>query len=115
MNIKNNRAALLILLAILIGGGLFYWYELRPARIKHDCSWVKKQTNYISEVTQQEADEYNKDCQKTMDEKIDDGTAFGRLFRKSCNKQAKPAEPAKEWWEPASKDEYNFCIHERGL
>jgi hypothetical protein len=28
---------------------------------------------------------------------------------------AQPAQPAKDWWEKATKNEYDFCIHEKGL
>lgn len=32
---------ILILFFIIVGALLFYWYELRPAQIRHDCSWVQ--------------------------------------------------------------------------
>jgi hypothetical protein len=28
----------LIVILIVIGGGLFYWYEYRPAKIRRECS-----------------------------------------------------------------------------
>ncbi|KKQ66847.1 MAG: hypothetical protein US86_C0003G0090 [Candidatus Daviesbacteria bacterium GW2011_GWA2_38_24] len=36
---QNKR--LLIIVIITLFTFLFYWYELRPARIRHDCSWVQ--------------------------------------------------------------------------
>ncbi|HTR44826.1 MAG TPA: hypothetical protein VMH06_03870 [Thermodesulfovibrionales bacterium] len=30
--------ALLVVLALLIGGGLFFWYEYRPAKARERCS-----------------------------------------------------------------------------
>ena len=32
-----------ILMILLIGSGLFYWYEWRPARIRRECSEVAAQ------------------------------------------------------------------------
>lgn len=37
---QNKYRVLLILLGLLLISGWFYWYELRPARIRHDCSWI---------------------------------------------------------------------------
>lgn len=28
-----------IIIPLLLLGSIFYWYELRPAKIRHDCSW----------------------------------------------------------------------------
>lgn len=42
LEIKQNKyRILLILLGLLLISGWFYWFELRPARIRHDCSWVQ--------------------------------------------------------------------------
>lgn len=59
--LKQYKYIILILLIVL--GFIFYWYEIRPAKIRHNCSWS-----------------YSGD----------------------------------HWYE-AFDDEYNFCIHEKGL
>lgn len=38
---KNAKVVSGIIVLLVIGSGLFYWYELRPAKIRHDCSWTK--------------------------------------------------------------------------
>lgn len=32
---------ILVLLLIIVASFLFYWFELRPAKIRHDCSWIQ--------------------------------------------------------------------------
>jgi hypothetical protein len=34
----GRAAAFLVFLALLIGGGLFFWYEYRPAKVRERCS-----------------------------------------------------------------------------
>lgn len=29
---------------LLLFSGLFYWYQIHPAQIKHECSWVKQES-----------------------------------------------------------------------
>lgn len=38
--IKQNW--IIILFSLLLFGGLFYWWEWRPAHIRQECSWVKR-------------------------------------------------------------------------
>jgi len=105
-----KKYLLIILSLIIIFCGLFYWYEWRPTRIKHDCSWVEKHSNFIPEVTQKQVDEENTNCLKI---KNDNSNKFNKYL--TCDKVTSPAQPAKTWWEKASKNEYDFCIHEKGL
>lgn len=93
---------LIILLAFAIIGGLFYWYEWRPVKIKHDCSWVHKYSDPIPASPGKSKEEID-NCKK-------EGKMFCDLFSEQT-----PAQPAKDWWEPASTKEYTFCIHEKGL
>lgn len=42
LKIKENKNRIfLILLVLFLISGWFYWFQFRPAQIKHDCSWVQ--------------------------------------------------------------------------
>ena len=108
----------LLIIGIAIAGGAFYWFQWRPTRIKHDCSWVEGHSDAISEVTQGQYDECYNGCRIRAEasgiESFDGKILHISSFPCSCN-QPHPALPAKDWWEKASKTEYDFCIHEKGL
>ena len=38
---KPLSIVLITTLVLSIGSLLFYWYQVRPSQIKHECSWVK--------------------------------------------------------------------------
>jgi hypothetical protein len=44
---KFLSITLLFLFFIFIGSFLFYWYQIRPAQIKHECSWMKQHSDAI--------------------------------------------------------------------
>lgn len=101
---KLKKHWAIILLIFLFIGGLFYWYEWRPSKIKQNCSWVHK----TSEAIPARAAKSKEEIENCKNENKD------RLF---CDLFSEPvaAQPAKDWWEPATTLEYNFCIHEKGL
>lgn len=132
----------LVLLAVVITGGLFYWFQLRPAQIKHDCSWVKQTSPFQPAVPPMNEEELFKkgiinDCSLSGGAQLlqfannqTNSNMFvkpvsGLTIPRSCEeanqrkieeyKNGKPAIPSKEWWIPASEDEYKFCLHDKGL
>lgn len=116
--IKDNwwKISILVILIIAIGGW-FYWYGLRPAQIKHDCSWVKKHLDAITEITQEK---YNA-CASRFSEETTPAVPNGLensvrsfLIKEECG-EPRSAQPAKDWYEPAPSAYYTFCIHEKGL
>jgi hypothetical protein len=105
----------------------FYWYEIRPSNIKHQCSWVRHyQEGVPAELPMTESQLRERgmldDCDRNV---IDTGSISTKLFGPSCvssnmsiideYRDGKPAVEAKEWWEPADEDEYKFCLHDKGL
>jgi hypothetical protein len=36
------------IVTLLLIAAFFYWFQWRPAQIKHDCSWVKMHSNPVS-------------------------------------------------------------------
>ncbi len=118
--VKDNwwKVSILVIIIITIGGW-FYWYGLRPAQIKHDCSWVKKHAGVWAEITQEQ---YNKCCenQKTNASyfnNLNTSSNFEKLvITPSCFCEKPHAyRPAIDWYEPATSAHYSFCIHEKGL
>jgi hypothetical protein len=98
---RRNFFKIILIIAILIIVAVFYWYEWRPASIKHDCSWVEYSLPEAPEITK---DQYN-EC-SVGKSKID--------IVLSCD-SPHPARPATRGWKKASEKAYNFCIHEKGL
>ncbi len=39
---KKSSIFLIAIIILIISGVSFYWFEWRPSKIRHDCSWVKK-------------------------------------------------------------------------
>ena len=96
------KISILVIFLFIIGSTL-YWFEWRPAQIRHNCSWIKRHSDAKSEITQEQ---YNK-CEEEYS-----GSMF--MAKYSCE-EPQPFVPARNWLEKANKDEYNFCIHEKGL
>ncbi len=106
---ENKNRIFLILLTILLISGWFYWFQFRPTQIKHDCSWIKR---HIDAVPAQEA--------KTKEQKIKElGDRYNPnnpyMMVGLSDEPYRPAQPAKDWWKPASPQEYSFCLHDKGL
>lgn len=103
----NKNKVLFILLSLLLTFGWFYWFQLRPTQIRHDCSWVKRHNDAIPA---QEA--------KTKEQQIKEwGDRYNpnNPYMIPTDVPFRPAQPAKDWWKPASPQEYSFCLHDKGL
>ncbi len=114
---------------VLIMGGLFYWFQFRPAQIKHDCSWVKqiswaKPAEPAMTEAQLKLKGMLEDCSKWDFIKTRPNSSLSGLqdYCESDNKRkveeyknGKPEVPAKEWWRKAKTEEYQFCLHDKGL
>ncbi len=137
-NIIYNKSFVFTILVLFLIGGMFYWFAYRPTKIRHDCSWVRvvdpatpAEPAITSEDAQNSRLEYDKCIASQAQPKNsqggrkrmfnDDGTIvdpFAGLFCGNLLKQERPplpAKPEKVWYREVNKDEYNFCIHERGL
>lgn len=119
--LKENwsRTHILILAALIIGGS-FYWFQWRPMEIKKGCSWIEKHTEAIPEVTQADIDQAKIDfpnCEKTHPK------SAGLLFQSiTCWKletlatgSPHPAIPSKTYSVAATPEQYSFCLHSHGL
>lgn len=135
---KNTKSKILLsLLLIALSSLLFYWFQLRPTQIKHFCSWVKQTSNtipYRPAVSEEQLKNEGKikECGKAPTEQppfdsssLDFNIRRGNIFYESCvennksviseyTKEQKEV-PAKVWYEEASKEEYAFCLHDKGL
>lgn len=141
----------IILPILLIGSFLFYWYQVRPAIIKHDCSWVKKHSGAISyRPTMTQAELEAKGIIRTCNNDyalskklapnfvlsahaipplLDSNYSFEQreaIWNAiSCREDSDrviaeyknpiKAVPAKDWYERATPQEYQFCLHDNGL
>ena len=117
--IKQNwfKLGILIVLFFIIFGG-FYWYGFRPSQIKQECSWVKKHSDAITEITQKKYNMCVSRFSKRTTSPVPNGlenSVQEFLLKEECGDPPRSAQPAKDWWESAPKEYYNFCIHEKGL
>lgn len=134
---KSSKTLILLgtSLLVIILSGCFYWYEYRPIKIKQECSWTKKHIDAIPErpartEIELKADGLIRDCiEKTNPQLADLSNLEVLLFLEShkmilCEEnrkiideynKTKLYEPAKDWSEKATKQEYDFCIKSHGL
>ena len=111
---EKIKAILPISIVILFVLGLaFYWYEWRPTQIRHDCSWVKRHADAIPARLGKTKEEFDK-CEEELVNNPNVRFPYLEALSK-CGPTAEPAQPEKNWWEEANKNEYDFCIHEKGL
>lgn len=128
-NLFVNKFYILTILIFVLVVGVFYWFAYRPARIKHNCSWVRMvspATPIIPAITKDEASnsqlEYNKCVASESKPENNQGVGYRSMWADfACGhllKKESPIVPAKSeqvWYRKANKTEYDFCIHESGL
>jgi hypothetical protein len=109
---------LVIISVLIIIISIFYWYEIRPSQIMKECSWMKVVKPAKEAVTKEEAGKNKKIYEECMNqvrglagwEKLNNSTEcdYDRISEREYV-------PEEVYYEKASKDEYNFCIHANGL
>lgn len=60
MSIKHKihiSNLLFLLVFILLLGSAFYWFQIRPAKIKHECSWITTHFDKVSAKPSKTAEE----------------------------------------------------------
>lgn len=135
--IKIDKKILALIVLSVIGYYLFYWYELRPAKIKHDCSWYKVVDVAIPAINKEEAEaskaEYDKCVEENKKKKEEAEASRNSETWKEFNtnllddweapsqacynflKYERSYTPEKEWYRKAKDTEYDFCLHEKGV
>jgi len=90
---------------LLVGGGMFYWFQYRPAQIRHDCSWIHVQRDEVPAIPPDPTV-----CNQTTTVGGLDLTPFPS---KKCS--GSPGKASEDYWTAADEDEYKFCLHDKGL
>lgn len=126
------KKTFIFILILLLGSFLFYWYQIRPTQIRHDCSWVKHHTDAVQARKGMTEDELRakgmiKTCPRTSHSSFSgtiqpltnsDLENIGCIISNQniidANKPQKYV-PAKDWYEKATPQEYQFCLHDKGL
>lgn len=133
---KHNLYVLLTLLiavfTFFVSFVSFYWYQIRPARIMHACSWVKETlaaTPADPGLTEEQAtsnlEAYEK-CRASFPKSKVSSMDFATFLNSvsmpdRCEeysveyKAPTPAQPERVIYKPANKEQYNFCLHDKGL
>lgn len=111
---ENKHKVILILLALLLISSWFYWFQYRPSKIRQSCSWINRHQN----ATQAQPPKSEEELKK---QGLFMECSTHAIFNEFCEHhnriliEGEPAQPARDWREKASKEEYEFCLHERGL
>lgn len=132
-----NKPFFIVIAIVLLLASWFYWFQLRPANIRHECSWINNIGTAVPAqpaITKQEADnsmqQFNK-CKsqfseyRTWEDKLNEyrnhktihdvfgvDSCWGLIKKES---PAMPAKPEGVWYSPANSDQYKFCIQSHGL
>lgn len=95
---KKNKITLMIFTSLLLIGSLFYWFEIRPSKIRQECSWTteKVELAYCDYLKWKYHD--NKD------------SIFADLIPDKCNEEKEEYKTKK-----ATPKEYDFCIRSKGI
>jgi hypothetical protein len=122
---RFSKSLALIILGSLILAGWFYWFEYRPAKIRQDCSWTK---HIISAqpvqpaVTKEDVAQAHREYEDCKDKSNKNNTLGGAWWCDLNLKNASqyespeiPAKPESSYYGEAEGNEYDFCIHEKGL
>lgn len=123
---RKNRNLFLkvILFGIILGG--FYWFQFRPAQIKHDCSWMEERSESIpAKPAMTETELRDKGMIQDCTKDSDSPNMFIRMNKVACEqtnqqlideyKSPRDAVPSKSSWRRAASYEYQFCLHDKGL
>lgn len=121
---------LLFIIALL----LFYWYQVRPSQIKHDCSWVKINHVAVPAYPAMTKDELLAKgiitaCPSPLPTPIPTPGIVpimtSNFWISVCDqnnintieKYSKPraAIPASVSWRKSTDTEYKFCLRDKGL
>lgn len=111
--INKNKPYIIILFIIAI---FFYWYGLRPAQIKKECSWTKVIVSAQQAITEAQVAEAQKEYDDCLSkEKIKTGniSKFGCI--RFGPEYVRDYTPERTYYREATKTEYDFCIHSKGL
>ena len=95
-----------VLIIFSIIGGWFYWSQWRPSNIRHDCSWIKHHSDPDPGVSIEEAAKKTRDCLAKLND---------NPFKDVCNFNSRDPQPAKDWYEPSTNQEYQFCLRNHGI
>lgn len=104
-----NKKILIISSGLLLLTGWFYWFQWRPAKIIHDCSWKKIHIDVVPAQPAKSPEDVYRESGETFQLLFDSGV------EKLEGSPAKPAVPAHDIWQKASEEQYKFCLHDKGL
>lgn len=107
---KINAKFILILVGLVLVVGWFYWYEWRPAKIRQDCSWVKK---YGSERILRE--DLSEEERAIIKAEPKSNLLESYRYEKVNNFDRFYIDKPVEYWAKANDEEYKSCIREKGL
>lgn len=117
MRSKKFFKILIFVILFLILIFVFYWFEYRPTKIRQECSWVQKYQDAISYAPAKTEEQL-----RAEGALMDCSTYSIDSFRDACEDinnsligKEIQAQPARDWYEKANTQEYEFCIRSKGI
>lgn len=133
----NNWKFIISVMLLLVLGGSFYWFQLKPNIIKRQCSWFTYTTQTpavpaFEGVTKEKAEIRFIEMQKDNKQFYENMCGYGHSRDPLCkytlasmNSSAKelempprpaiPADPIEKVTRDASKTEYEECLRHHGI
>lgn len=108
--IKKHKEIFIIALVIL--GIAFYWFQIRPTSIKKECSWTTKTIPADPGVTKEQAEvnneAFNSQCSK-------EGVKSVKCWLLEKDTKERASSQEKEETREATDKEYKQCLRQNGL
>ena len=114
---KFKKYKEIFIVAVVILGLAFYWFQLRPVQIKKECSWFTQIIPADAGVTKEQA-EINKKAFTECSVKNDVQGTGAFNFKVPCNSEnieERAPVSEREFASAATKSEYEVCLRRNGL
>jgi len=107
---KFKKYKEIFIVAVVILGLAFYWFQLRPTMIKKECSWFTQVISADAGITKEQADAMRKESLEQCGKR---STGMPCLLDKYS--EERDPQPGKQITRDATKSEYDACLRRNGL
>src|SRR3989344_7350820 len=102
------------ILAVIILSGIFYWFQIRPMKIKKNCSWTREIIPADAGITIEQADMNKKAFEQCNANNIGKVVSIRCWLLGNRDSKERPPQPEKEVVREATENEYNMCLRQHG-
>jgi len=109
---KLKQYKYIILIVLIVLGLDFYWHQVRPTWIMHECSWVKEVNPATLDGGLYEQYLREKNVDLSYSHYLQERKPSSLRMNGSTST---PVQPEQVVSRHANKSEYDFCLHDNGL